>query len=365
MAINYPTSTDTLTNPLLTDTQDSPSHSGQHSDANDILEALEAKVGVNSSAVTSSLDYKVENTLLPLAGGTMTGDILGAVSLASTGTRMTKAWLENLEVTNDITIGGTALASIYSPLAGSSSITTVGTIGTGNWEGTAINQTYLVGQSGTNTGDEIVASGAELDTGTDDVKYASAKAIKDSHNVPSVAPSTDGKVMTSNGTDWISETPATVPVKASASDLNTGTDDAKFATAKAINDSQGNIRWLVFNLVEAGTDCAVASNIAGDFVSPIAGTILQSDSTPFYLYATNSTAGTTGTMVVDVSIGGTSIMTTNKIDIDTTEKTSTTGATQPDLTTTALAVGDIITIDIDAIHTTAAKGLTLYMAIRE
>ena len=37
-------------------------------------------------------------------------------------------------------------------------ITTVGTIGTGVWQGTAINQTYLNGQSGTNTGDETKSS---------------------------------------------------------------------------------------------------------------------------------------------------------------------------------------------------------------
>jgi len=37
-------------------------------------------------------------------------------------------------------------------------ITTVGTIGTGVWQGTAINATYLDGQSGTNTGDETLAS---------------------------------------------------------------------------------------------------------------------------------------------------------------------------------------------------------------
>lgn len=51
------------------------------------------------------------------------------------------------------------------------------------------------------------ATGAELDTGTDDDKFATAKAIKDSHNVPSVVPSDDGKVLTSNGTDWVSEAP--------------------------------------------------------------------------------------------------------------------------------------------------------------
>ena len=162
-----------------------------------------------------------------------------------------------------------------------------------------------------------------------------------------------------------SKTVAGVVELATTAEIDTGTDTGRAVPVDQFVASKRNVRWLVFNLVEAATDTATATNIAGDFVSPIAGTILQSDTTPFYLYATNSTAGTTGTMVVDISIGGTSIMTTNKLDFDTTEKTTTTAATPPDLTTTALAVGDIITIDIDAIHTTAAKGLTVYMAVRE
>ena len=48
------------------------------------------------------------------------------------------------------------------------------------------------------------AIGSEVDTGTDDAKIVTAKAIADSHNVPSVAPSTSGNVLTSNGTDWTS-----------------------------------------------------------------------------------------------------------------------------------------------------------------
>ena len=42
-----------------------------------------------------------------------------------------------------ITLGGTALGSLYSPIAGSSSIVTVGTVGTGTWQGTAIASAYL------------------------------------------------------------------------------------------------------------------------------------------------------------------------------------------------------------------------------
>lgn len=59
MAINFPTNLDTLTNPAATDNTATVSHAGQHADANDAIEALEAKVGKNSSAVTTSHDYKL------------------------------------------------------------------------------------------------------------------------------------------------------------------------------------------------------------------------------------------------------------------------------------------------------------------
>ena len=43
-------------------------------------------------------------------------------------------------------------------------LTTVGTIGTGVWQGTAINATYLDGQSGSNTGDNTVATSGDSAT---------------------------------------------------------------------------------------------------------------------------------------------------------------------------------------------------------
>ena len=58
-------------------------------------------------------------------------------------------------------------------------------------------------------------------------------------------------------------------------------------------------------------------------------------------------------------------MTTNKITIDSTEKSSRTAATAPGITTSAVAVGDILTFDIDAIQTTAALGLTIRIGIRQ
>ena len=59
MATNFPTSLDSLTNPASSDQLNVPSHSLQHANANDAIEALETKVGINNSGGTTSLDYRV------------------------------------------------------------------------------------------------------------------------------------------------------------------------------------------------------------------------------------------------------------------------------------------------------------------
>lgn len=92
MATNFPTSLDSLTNPSGTDSMSSPSHSGQHADANDAIEALQAKVGADSSAVTTSHDYKI--SALETDVSTNTTDITNINELqqnAQTGTTYTLA----------------------------------------------------------------------------------------------------------------------------------------------------------------------------------------------------------------------------------------------------------------------------------
>ncbi len=44
MATNFPTSVDTFTNPVSNDSLNSPSHSVQHADANDAIEAIEGYI---------------------------------------------------------------------------------------------------------------------------------------------------------------------------------------------------------------------------------------------------------------------------------------------------------------------------------
>ena len=77
MSTNFPASLDTLTNPAPLDGL--TGHAAQHSNENDAIEALQAKVGVDGSAVASSLDYRVA-ALEAGSGGGSWGSITGTLS---------------------------------------------------------------------------------------------------------------------------------------------------------------------------------------------------------------------------------------------------------------------------------------------
>lgn len=100
MAINFPTSLDALTNP-------SPStaladltipHSQQHADANDAIEALETKVGIDGSADTASLDYKTAN----LGAGSYTPTLTGVANVGAS----TAYACQYLRVRDVVTVSG-------------------------------------------------------------------------------------------------------------------------------------------------------------------------------------------------------------------------------------------------------------------
>lgn len=78
------------------------------------------------------------------------------------------------------------------------------------------------------------------------------------------------------------------------------------------------------------------------------------DSTMVAYRATEITAGTGTSTIIDVNKNGTTTMTTNKLSIDATEKTSDTAATAHALTTTDWSSGDICTVDFDQVGTGAA-----------
>jgi hypothetical protein len=72
MAINYPTSLDTFTNPTATSLLTSPSHAQQHSDINDAVEALEAKVAIGNTVLGTYTAYTPSfNANLTVGNGTL------------------------------------------------------------------------------------------------------------------------------------------------------------------------------------------------------------------------------------------------------------------------------------------------------
>ena len=74
------------------------------------------------------------------------------------------------------------------------------------------------------------------------------------------------------------------------------------------------------------------------------------------------TAPTDATLIVDVHVAGTTIMTTDKLDIESTEFHTKDAATQPALTTTSIADNAKIEFIVDQVGSTVAgAGLKVYL----
>lgn len=71
MAINYPTSLDTFTNPTSSSLLTSPSHAGQHSDINDAIEALETKVAIGNTVLGVYQSYTPTWTNITVGDGSV------------------------------------------------------------------------------------------------------------------------------------------------------------------------------------------------------------------------------------------------------------------------------------------------------
>jgi hypothetical protein len=140
MATNFPASLDTLTNPSATDTLDSPPHDEQHADANDAIEALQAKVGVDSSAVTTSLDYKIAN-LESRPVETKTASYVLVAGDVNKRIVMNNAGATTITVNDGVFAAGDTVwihnigAGTTTVTAGTATVDTAGSLDVGQWEG--------------------------------------------------------------------------------------------------------------------------------------------------------------------------------------------------------------------------------------
>lgn len=130
MPTNFPSGLDNFTNPTAADNLNSVlvPHADQHSNENDAIEALEAKVGIDGSLVTGSLDYRVTqvegSTHSPVTLGTANGLILsgqqlsmGLAGATATGTLSATDWNTFNNKQSSLTfplvasLGGTSVAN--------------------------------------------------------------------------------------------------------------------------------------------------------------------------------------------------------------------------------------------------------------
>lgn len=139
------------------------------------LEVGDALIAESSGVLNDVTDWTIVNRNIDQA----TESVPGIAAIAST---------------SDVNTG-TNDTKFVTPLKlegwnGSVNIVSVGTIGAGTWQGTAINQTYLVGQSGDNTGDQtsivgITGTMAQFDTAVTNGNFMYDGDAPQAHNIAS------------------------------------------------------------------------------------------------------------------------------------------------------------------------------------
>lgn len=105
-------------------------------------------------------------------------------------------------------------------------------------------------------------------------------------------------------------------------------------------------RYVTLYLSGATEDIEVGTD-KGRTYCPYTGTITN-------IVGVIATAPTDASAIFDVNLNGSTIMTTDKIEIESGEFSSETATTSPALTTTAVTAGDILTADITQIGSTIA-----------
>lgn len=105
MATNYPNNLDTLTNPTPTSPVTNPSHSAQHANANDAIEAIEAYVGVAGSTSGSTITGRIY--ALEQGGGGTLDSVDPNEGLAITGSSLGTTYNTTIaDTVSSVPVGG-------------------------------------------------------------------------------------------------------------------------------------------------------------------------------------------------------------------------------------------------------------------
>lgn len=328
--------------------------------AGDLIIALvdtPAQTSTNWDLISNELGYTPANDTLSnlgtvainttLASDTDNTDDLGTTlkkwanlfvtTIGATATRVTKGWFTDIESTNMPTVGGVAiLSSLTAPQfttieLGHASDTTISRVSAG-----------LIAVEGSNL---IRASDV------DDTPVNGETAVPVSSNW-----AFDHAALAS------SDTVVGHIEIATTAETNTGTDATRAVSPDGLAGSYAGTKSAVIDVIASGTDLTTGDNKHSIIIpSSLNGMDLVA------AHARVFTAGTTGTTDIQIhNVTDAVDILSTKITIDSTETTSYTAATAPAINTSndSVATGDILRVDIDAISTTAPKGLQVILEFR-
>ncbi len=131
-------------------------------------------------------------------------------------------------------------------------------------------------------------------------------------------------------------------------------------SGKVLQTDGTNASWQTPSGGGSGfTDTQVAITGYDNLITTVSGRYAFTVMRAFTLndiFASVRVVSSSGNLTIDVKLNGSSIFTTDKITIEASEYSSISAATPPNITTTAFAQGDIVTVDITAAGTGAIFG---------
>jgi hypothetical protein len=149
---------------------------------------------------------------------------------------------------------------------------------------------------------------------------------------------------------------------ATTAEVNTGTDTGRTITPDALAGSNLGIRYIQATIFDYTTDNETGNGKWYGHVPPaLNGMNLV------YCHAEVITAGTTGTETIQIyNLTQTADMLSTELTIDSGETGSDTAETPYEIDTGEddVATNDVLRIDVDTIHTTAAKGLIVTLGFQ-
>lgn len=223
--ITFPTTLDNFANPSSGDALNSPDHATQHTDANDAIEALEAKVGINSSAVTTSHDYKLGEV-------TGTDKAVGKTATQTLTNKTLTSPVINLvtNATGDMYYRDSGGLFQRLVIGSASQIMSVSAGGIPEW----IANPSASAASSTTAGIVELATTAETTTGTDATRAVTPQGLHDMTSLAGAVWFLDEDTMSS---DSATKTASQQSIKAYVDSVSSGTNGQ---TTRDLSTASGN-----------------------------------------------------------------------------------------------------------------------------